>query len=388
MHVLRKTLRLPFGLALFVTTTFGLLTSLSSTAVAQTPGLLQDIKIAGAVDLVHPLSLEEQQTKINRLGVRSAEFTLFGAIDETFDGVLNFAGHSPLGFPHEHQPGNGDVHQEGFTFEIHEAYVGSSKLIPRSRFKTGKFLLGVGRVNQFHQHDWPFITAPRVQREFFNTKESTTVDAESASDTGFEFSTLLPLPFYLDLTLGVTNGYCWGHCHGEELRPATPVHYVRPATFISFGESGSGLLFALNYLGHKEGTGLKRTLIGMDATYKSREGKNLKWLIQSEIWNQNIEESNDPEIENGSRLGAYIYPQYGFTEKLQFGFRADVMTHDDELDWGFAPTLTYKTSEFSTLRLAYSHENLQGHSGEPDESDRRIDLQLIYMLGAHPAHDF
>lgn len=344
--------------------------------------------VSAAVDLLHPASFDNDSE--NRFIVRDAEISLFGSIDHLFDGVLTFTGHSE---------------KEGFHFEIHEAYVGSSKLIPRSRFRLGKFLLGVGRLNQFHRHDWPFITAPKVQRDFFNFGNSP-YDAESAIDTGVEYSVLIPLPFYFDLTVGVTNGYEFGHSHAEahehdhdhehdhptSKRPQSPLYYVRPAFYLDF-DDGAGLLVGLNYLNRKDHSGIEMALTGVDATYKIRDGRRLKWLLQSEVWHRALHQTTEGDV---STLGAYFYPQYGWSENTLFGVRFDAysqLTYAVEgekkknLDYAIVPTFTYKPSEFSRLRLAYTHD-VNTTEGDADRNDRRIEFQFVYFLGAHPAHDF
>ncbi len=342
---------------------------LSSTSFAQ--GLLEELKVSAALDLLHPVSFEKGSSRDNRLDLRSAEFMFYAPIDHTFDGVLNFAGHS----------------EEGeFIFEVHEAYVGSSKLIPRSRFRVGKFLLGVGRLNQHHQHDWPFVTAPKVQKEFFAE--------EAAADTGFEYSILLPTNAFLDLTFGVTNGYCYGHCHDLGDRPLVPLHYFRPATFFEFG-SGKGLLLALNYLGRTDASSVKMSLVGLDMTFKERVGKTLKWLVQSELWHRSLD---GPEGSISSAAGAYVYTQYGFDPIWSFGVRLDGYSvfnqrfplsgeKQKNLDYAVVPTLNYRSSEFANFRLAYSH-GIETAQGIADVKDRRLELQFVFLMGAHPAHEF
>lgn len=347
--------------------------------------------VSASVDLLHPVAFDNDQD--NRLIVRDAEFSLFGSIDHLFDGVLTFSGHSE---------------NEGFHFEVHEAFLGSSKLIPSSRFRIGKFLLGVGRLNQLHRHDWPFITAPKVQREFFNPGRSV-YDAESAIDTGVEYSVLLPVPFYFDLTVGVTNGYEFGHSHAgghahddhehdhehdhaSNKRPQSPLYYVRPAFFFDFAD-GAGFLLGLNYLNHKDHSGVEMALTGLDATYKKREGRKLKWLFQTEVWHRATNKSHDGDT---STVGAYFYPQFGWSENTLFGLRFDAYSklnsmfegeRRKNLDYAIAPTFTFSPSEFSRLRLAYTHE-VETAERKDDKTDRRIEFQFVYFLGAHPAHDF
>lgn len=340
-------------------------------------GLQQNLNMAAAVDVLAPNSLDDSSD--NKLDVRSAELMLYGPIDHVFDGVLNVAAHNVEG---------------EFHLALHEGYIGSSKLIPQSRFRIGKFFLSVGRLNGFHQHDWPFISAPKVHREFLNPGSHSAIQAEGAADSGVEYSWLLPTDRYIDLTMGVTNGYCFGHCHTEGHRPPYPLHYLHPTTFFDWG-SGEGLLWGVTYLGRKDSASVKTDLVGMDWTYKAREGKRLKWLVQTEVFHQT---QSAPDAKRSEKSGFYIYPQYGVNDQLSFGFRFDGFSHlnmefestgerRQDFDYALVPSLTYKPSEFSTFRLAYSHE-VDTTQGTDDVQDRQVQMQFTYIMGAHPAHEF
>lgn len=336
---------------------------------ANAQNLLQNIQTAAAIDIVAPLHFENSEE--NKLDVRSMELQIFGPLDPTFDGYLNLATHN----------------EEGeFATEIHEAYISSSKLIPSSRFKIGKFLLGVGRLNHFHVHDWAFVSGPRVQTEFFGE--------EGIADSGAEFSTLLPFNTYWDLTVGVTNGYTFGHSHDAGEKPRVPTHYIHPVNFVDFGDNGA-LQWGMNYLGRTDAAGVQTQLYGLDFVFKKSEGKITKFLLQSEIWYRNL---HSAESERQEDLGAYIFPQYALSEKLYAGLRLDIFSElsrvsevdgskQNNLNYGFVPTMTYKHSEFTQFRLAYGYD-VQTYQGESDTISQKIELQLIAILGAHPIHSF
>ena len=347
-------------------------------AQAQTSaGNLANINVAGALDGLHPLSMDSRDD--NRFFVRSAELLFYGAVDTVFDGNLTMAAHEE----------DGEI-----AFELEEGFLSTSKLIPRSRLKVGKFLLGVGRLNTFHAHDWPFITAPKVNREFFSPG-SDAIEAEGALDTGIEYSYLMPGDQFFEITVGVTNGYCYGHCHTGGSRPKHPNVYLHPSTFIELG-SGRGLLMGLSYLGRQDSTGTKTTLAGFDVTYKQRQGKRLLLMMQSEFFYENQEVILTNERTN--KAGAYAFFQHGLDERLLIGLRVDAFSHlnrkfettgksQKDFDYALVPQVTYKHSEFSQFRLAYSHE-IDTTEGLADVRDRQLQLQYVYYMGAHPSHDF
>jgi hypothetical protein len=92
----------------------------------------------------------------------------------------------------------------------------------------------------------------------------------------------------------------------------------------------------------------------------------------------------------------YLYPQYGFDSKIQFGIRVDYLTvltledasgkavknHESDV----VPTLGYKPSEFSTVRLGYSFKETD-NAGEKTKG-QIIETQVTFLMGAHPTHKF
>ena len=336
---------------------------------AQAQNFLQNVQSTAALDVTAPFSFDSSEE--NKLDIRSAELAFFGPLDPTFDAALNLAAHNEHG---------------EFVAEVHEAYVSSSKLIPSSRFKVGKFFLGVGRLNQSHQHDWAFTSSPRVQKEFF--------DEEGIADSGAEFSTLLPTESFWDITVGVTNGYTYGHSHDEEAKPHVPTHYIHVLNFLDFSEAGA-LQWGLNYLGRTDAEAVQTQLFGLDFVFKQTEGKIINLLVQSEIWYRN---QSAPEVSRKEELGAYIFPQFSLSERLFLGARIDLFTElsrtfpsdetkQNNFNYGVVPTLTYKHSEFTLFRVSYGYD-VQAYENEGDIRQQKIELQLVSILGAHPAHSF
>lgn len=324
-----------------------------------------------AVDIVADAAVGKNSAASDKAIVRGAEVMFYGPIDHLFDGNLSLAAHPEGG---------------GSLFEVHEAYIGSSKLMPRSRFRFGQFFLGIGRLNQIHQHDWPFITAPAIHKEVFQ-------NSEGALDSGFEYSLLLPVPFYLDLSLGATNGFTYGHSHTSGEKPKQPTFYVHLKSFFNLADFG--LQPALSYLKRKDAQNNGMQLLGFNLTAKKREGKVLRWLFETELW-QKVDRKAAARDET-KIFGAYLYPQFGFDSQYSFGLRTDYLVvqslktfsgkNADNHRIAVVPTFAYKASEFSTLRLAYTWEE---HKQNPETTthNRLLELQTTFIIGAHPAHDF
>jgi hypothetical protein len=345
-----------------------LLILLLSAGLSRAEGVFSDLKATAALDMVSPVYNSAEKTPL--LNMRGAELMFYSPVDHLFDGQLNFAGHTEGG---------------EFFWELHEAYLGSSKLLPRSRFRIGKFFLGVGRLNQIHQHDWPFISAPKAHERFFAD--------EGAADVGLEYTYLLPTENFIEITAGVTNGYCYGHCHGAGQRPPRPLTYLHPSIFFE-GDTG-GTLLGLSYLNRSETGGVTTHLVGLDLTHKRRAAKVLRWLHQVELY---YERQGGDHVETEHELGGYYLAQNGLDENWSTGLRLDAFSHLNkkfqstgerrgDLDFALVPMITYKSSEFATLRLAYTF-SVDTTEGDADRRDHLVELQYSFILGAHPAHDF
>lgn len=330
------------------------------------------LKISAAVDMTAKISNQPKDASSSSrdaLDVREAEILLTSPIDHIFDGWLSFAAHR----------------EDGVALaEIHEAYISTSKLIPRSRIRVGQYFLGVGRLNRFHRHEWPMISAPQSQLHFFGE--------EGAIDTGIEYSYLFPTDFYLDLTAGTSNGYTYGHSHNEGQKPKVATHYFRSSTYQSLFLSG-GVQTGLNYLSRTSQDATRMTLTGIDLTAKWKKFSSYDVLLQSEVW---LRETKPLRSDKEKALGAYAFVQTALSPEIYCGVLFDYYELLDLKDllgrdlenntMRYVPTLTYKPSEFSTFRMAYNW----GIKQENDQKaiDSSIQLQASFILGAHPAHEF
>lgn len=328
------------------------------------------LQISVAGDLVAEQALSSDSNALERLSPRSVELMFYAPVDHRFDAVASATAHDERG---------------ELFFETHELWIGSSKIIPRGRFRIGQLFPAFGRLQRFHQHDWPFISAPEVHTRFF--------DDEGIIDTGAELSYLLPLPRFVELTLGVTSGWTFGHTHNEGAKPDIPTHYTRLATSFGAGQLGDTEL-GFNYVGRKSSQNTETFAFGLDFIAKKRKMRTLKYLIQSETWYR--EETRDPGSTERT-LGGYLYAQYGFNPSWQLGLRLDALTvlsqqdalgrGEDNLNFAWVPTLTFRSSEFATFRIAYNDKR-DAVDGSTINHDRFLQLQATFILGAHPAHTF
>jgi hypothetical protein len=319
--------------------------------------------------------------------VREFEISAFSTIDQTFDGVMTLAYHKELEGNEEH-------------LEVHEGFIFSSKLFPMTNIKLGKFFMGFGRLNRFHRHDWVFTDAPFVQKAFFGN--------EGAKDTGFEYKRLFPEHNY-SLTLGVTSGNAFNHTaephdHGEDAEEEphiakSPTSYLRIARFWEYTTT-QGLEIALNYIHRNDADSIVYNYSGLDLVYKNRLGRMVETLIQMEAWSR--EQKHDEEVHRD--LGTYLYLEKGLDQHHSWGVRADYFKaasveendteHTSSIDGievdkelkVMSLAYIYTNSEFMRTRLTLEHG--QGiHIEESDvDSYTRAHFQLVFSIGAHPAH--
>lgn len=334
---------------------------LNALALAEATGL----KLVGAADFVGYFGAKNQEIYPQRFDLREAEFGIYGPIDHNFDGNISFAAHNESG---EH------------NLEVHEAYLSSNKLISSTTLKAGMFFLGIGRLNQSHRHDWPFISAPKSHRTYFAE--------EAATDTGFQVNILIPsLPIYTELSLGVTNGWTFGHSHDQGKKPIRPTHYVHFVNYFSLGDSG-GLQTGLNYLGRNARVDGGMRLVGLDLVAKWREGKELNWLVQSEAYQRVL--SPIGAVQEKS-IGGYFFTQKNIYKSFHAGIRVDAYTISSSaqknLDYSVVPTFTYKHSEFTNFKLA-AQWDFEKRDHKNSQTNNVIELQAFFILGDHPSHDF
>lgn len=337
-----------------------------------TASLTSDLNATAALDLSLPLLNERGTDEGFQVIPRSAELMFHGPVDHLFDGMVSFGGHT----------------EEGeFFFELHEGYVSSSKLFEGSQFKLGKFFLGLGRLNQVHQHDWPFADVPVSHEEFFAD--------EGVSDTGVEYSYLLPTDHFVQLTAGLTSSYCYGHCHDAGNKPNRPLVYIHPTTYFEISDE-SGLQLGLSYLNREDESSVQTQLFGFDVVLKKRTGKLLRWLVQAEAY---FEDTQSPvEDSTGQKIGGYLYAQHGINNEHFVGLRFDAFSDLDQkfltnnnvqknLIAGLTSVYTWKPSEFASVRFSAGLHNYFRQS-EKTVQDVVSNLQFVYILGSHPAHDF
>jgi hypothetical protein len=170
---------------------------------------------------------------------------------------------------------------------------------------------------------------------------------------------------------------------------------MRPNMYRDLADS-AGVMIGLNYLGRTDADSVKTQLTGVDVTFKKREGKVLRRLIQSEWYHRLQTSSYLPPSED---IGGYLFYSQSIDDsgELSVGIRLDAYSSlslrflngetKSNFDYALVPNISFRASEFSTFRFTYGYA-VDTRQGEDPRVEQKIELQLIALFGAHPAHDF
>lgn len=332
--------------------------------------------------------------------VDHTELVMSANIDPYFRGHVNFA------------IADGEV-------EVEEAWVKTLGLGHGLGVKGGRFLSGVGYLNEQHPHAWDFADQNLMYRALFG---------QHLVQDGVQLKWLAPTSTFLELGLEAARGQFF------------------PGSEAGGNRSGAGTLAAFAKIGGDVGAShsWRAGINLLQAKPKDREahfedlndleaqttfGGNSKTWIADFVWKWapegNARERNfrlqaeifrrresgelfcaDNRAEGGACLGVsapyrsrqsggYVQGVLQFLPGWRVGYRYDRLD-PGSVDFGENPLAAsthrpvkhslmfdYSPSEFSRFRLQFARD--QAMAGI---SDRQVTLQYIHSLGAHGAHPF
>jgi hypothetical protein len=302
------------------------------------------------------------------------------------------------------------------------------------QIKAGKYLLGFGKINIIHPHEWSFIYRPLFQEIYFGD--------EGLNDIGLNFSFILPTgDLYTTLDLGVFKGDALvqshdhghgsedehGHNHAEISRGNSPIFLGRLGSFFPLGDfSNLELGLSGSYGVHSKAdfnlTGdtaaahaelpLYYGYFGFDFKYKYRPDSYTALTIQGEgLWNnRDVLRTGGSGVNNIKDIqevintfGAFIYLDYRFNRVFSIGAKYDFTYGIPDDEPGFYTLANddqnktngvegwlgyYPVEETVVLRLGVRHLMFDFADGTQRDSETTINLQLIFSLGPHKAHPF
>ncbi|KHE91100.1 MAG: TonB-dependent receptor [Candidatus Scalindua rubra] len=262
--------------------------------------------------------------------------------------------------------------------------------------KAGIFKTNFGKINRTHRPELPQTDYPGLIKNFLG--------GEGQSEPGISISGLIPNPW------GIYSEFT-----GEILTPSDEgakgndqIYLAHLKNFFAITNNSSielGFSFQTRDISDTDDTTLtkrnfRQTMEGIDLTYTWRPaGQRLyrSFTWQTEFFASQREvgsfDSNGltEEVKDINSLGLYTFGEYQLNRRLFAGVRFDYSqfpTNDKDSEWAISPYLTFWQSEFTRLRLEYSHKKRNSAISPVEEGDNTLSLQATFTLGSHRPHPF
>ena len=286
--------------------------------------------------------------------------------------------------------------EDGGAPTIEEGYVTWLYLPFGLQAKAGIFRTGFGRMNRTHRPEISQIDYPSPIKNFLGE--------EGQKEPGISISGLIPNPWdiYSELT-------------GEILTPSEEgakgrdqIYLAHWKNFFAITNNSSielGFSFQTRDISDTDDATLtkrnyRQTMEGIDLTYIWRPAgqrlyKSFTW--QTEFFASQREAGSfddngfTEDVKDIDSLGFYTFGEYQLTRRLFAGVRFDYSqfpTNDKDSEWAITPYVTFWQSEFTRLRLEYSHKERNSDITPVEEGDNSLTLQATFTLGSHRPHPF
>ncbi len=324
-----------------------------------------------------------------------SELGVAANIDPYFRGALNLALHSDN------------------SVSVEEAYIQTLGLGNGLTVKAGRLFSGIGYLNQQHAHTWDFVDSPLAYQAFLGGQ---------FGDDGVQLRWLAPTDLYLELGAELGRGGNWpGNAAGGNGAGAQAVHAHIGGDLGDSNSWRAGLSFL-----RASAAGLELPTPDLAGNIaKSAFTGNTKLALADFVWkwapNGNATRQNlklqgeylwrrqDGELTydpagvastadtRSYQSGWYLQGVFQFMPYWRVGARTEMLSRGT-LDYGsngaylaasdYDPRrnslmFDYSPSEFSRIRLQYSHD-----AARQGLVDNQIFLQYQMSLGAHGAHLF
>ncbi len=321
------------------------------------------------------------------LSLGESEIAMSANVDDKFYGQLTVTASSEDGQDH---------------IGVEEAFIDTTALPAGLGLRAGRFYSDIGYLNSHHPHTDFFSVRPLVYQAFLG---------KQYGDDGVRVQWVAPTNTFIqvggELFRGQNYPTAGANHHG------TGAHTLFVHTGGDIGDSNAwfaGLsMLRADTTGADDGFSGRNTLYIADATWKWSHHGNFKdggLLLRGEYMTDKRDgrytaasapvTTTDPAVAMldqpwvGQRHGLYLEGVYNFNRTWSTGYRYDKLWAADTGPFasGFDPSkhsvmLTWRNSEFSLMRLQYSHEK-----PAPGQSDNALVLQYQVAIGAHGAHKF
>lgn len=241
--------------------------------------------------------------------------------------------------------------------------------------KFGRFLSGVGYLNEQHPHAWDFVDAPLAYQAFLGGRHST---------DGVQVKWIAPIDHYVELGAEAGNGDAYPGSERNRNGVGASAFYAHTGGDIGTSQSWrAGVSHLRASSGDEFGATVGSRLSIADFVWKYAPNgtgrENLK--VQGEYFSGRIREAT-------RQSGWYLQGVYQFMPEWRVGARYDRLDPNGADDTTWAPRRSsvmfdYNPSEFTRIRLQFARSELA--SGL---TDNQFFVQYILSLGAHGAHRY
>jgi hypothetical protein len=288
------------------------------------------------------------------------------------------------------------ISEDGGNISVEEGYITWLTLPWDLQVKTGIFRTSFGKMNKVHRPEINQIDYPRPIKNFLGT--------EGQKEPGISISKIIPNPWdiYSELTGEILTPSDEGVKGKDQIYLAHLRNYfdITGSSSLEFGLSFQTRNISDNNDATITQRNFRQTMEGIDITFRWEppEQKLYKSFIwQTEFFASQRETGSFDEagftvdVKDMNSLGFYTFGEYQLTQRLFAGMRFDYSqfpVNDKDSEWSISPYLTFWQSEFSRLRLEYTHSERNSVTMPVEEGDNALTLQATFTLGAHKQHSF
>jgi outer membrane receptor protein involved in Fe transport len=254
------------------------------------------------------------------------------------------------------------------TIGVEEAYgiwTGApAGLVP----KFGRFLSGIGYLNEQHSHAWDFVDAPLAYEAFLGGRYA---------NDGLQVRWLAPTEHYIELGAEAGRGSSFPGTERDRNGAGSTAAFAHTGGDIGASSSWRAGLSLLRVRELDSGLEGSRNTAIADFVWKYAPGGNARetnFKLQGEL------------LKRGDQKGGYLQAVYQWHPEWRAGIRwdrLDAASGFDSKPRRASAMVDYNPSEFSRLRLQYARSETL-----PGVTDNQWFVQYILSLGAHGAHKY
>ena len=281
------------------------------------------------------------------------------------------------------------------TVSVEEAFVQTTSLGKGLTLKAGRFLSGVGYMNEQHAHVWDFADAPLAYQVFLGTQ---------FADDGLQLRWLAPTDLFLEAGAEIGRGRSFPGSDSSRNGTGASALFVHAGGDIGDSQSWRAGLSLLN----AKPVGQTLTTTGASGGSSSTDfSGRTRVIVADAVWkwapNGNATRTNlklqgeylrSKRDDSPTQSGWYLQGVYQFMPRWRVGLRTERLDSGSVADPDLLTQAVYRPrknslmlefnpSEFSRLRLQLARD--RSRSGL---LDNQLLLQYQMSLGAHGAHGF